>query len=342
MHRRSLPHRSPPSWAELLRRTVRGETLAVMDPLRTLTDTHGFFTRKEAEAAGFDDRAVARMVRSGVWTRFRRGFFAFTEEWKDLDDVGRHRVRSRAVLRSLGPVVALSHTSAVIAHGIDVWGVPLDRVHVTRLDGGAGRIEADVVHHEGVCLDGDVTIVDDLQVTTAVRSVLEAGSRCSSEAALCLFDSGLFKERFDYDELRGTHQRLGDWPGMQHLHIPTRMATGKSQSAGESRGRWLFRIHHLPAPLPQFEVYDENGALLGVCDWGWPELGLLGEFDGRIKYGRLLKDGQDPGDVMYAEKVREDALREATDWSMVRLIWADFDHPGRVVARIQRLIHRAS
>jgi hypothetical protein len=120
-----------------------------MDPLHILTDTHGFFTRKEAESAGYDDRAVARMVRSQVWTRFRRGFYAFTDEWDALDDVGRHRVRSRAVLRSLGPVVALSHVSAVIAHGIDVWGVPLHRVHVTRLDGGAGRVEGDVVHHEG-------------------------------------------------------------------------------------------------------------------------------------------------------------------------------------------------
>lgn len=312
-----------------------------MDPLRLLTATDGFFTRQEADSAGYDDRAVARMVRCGVWTRFRRGFYAFTDEWRRLDEVERHRVRSRAVLRSLGPAVALSHVSAVVAHGIDVWGVPLGRVHVTRLDGGAGRIEGDVVHHEGVCLEGDVSVVDRMTVTSAVRSVIETGSRCTSEAALCLFDSGLHKMRFDLDELHRLHQRLGDWPGMQHLHIPVRMATGKAQSIGETRGRWMFRTHHLPAPQPQFEVYDLEGTLIGTCDWGWPDLCLLGEFDGQVKYGRLLKDGQDPGEVVFAEKVREDALREVTGYAMVRLVWSDYDRPHRAVARVERLMRRA-
>ena len=156
-----------------------------MDPLRVLTQEDGFFTRQEAESAGYDDRAVARMVGAKVWTRFRRGFYAFTDEWKLLDEVGRHRVRCRAVLRSLGSVVALSHVSAVIAHGIDVWGIPLDRVHVTRLDDGAGRIEGDVVHHEGKCMDGDVVEVDGIPATTEGRSELAAGSRTSREAALC-------------------------------------------------------------------------------------------------------------------------------------------------------------
>ena len=32
----------------------------------------------------------------------------------------------RAVLHSLGDGVALSHQSGCVAHGIDVWGVPLD------------------------------------------------------------------------------------------------------------------------------------------------------------------------------------------------------------------------
>lgn len=117
-------------------------------PLRLLTQSAGFFTRLEALDAGLADRDLSRMVRARVLTRFRRGFYAFADEWSSLDEVGRHRVRSRAVVRSLGDAVVLSHVSAVVAHGIDVWGVPLDRVHVTRLDGAVGRIEGDVVHHQ--------------------------------------------------------------------------------------------------------------------------------------------------------------------------------------------------
>lgn len=306
-----------------------------------LTHDHGFFTRREADAAGYDDRDVAGMVRARVWTRFRRGFFAFTDEWSALDDVGRHLVRSRAVLRSLGPAVTLSHHSAVVAHGIDVWGVSLDRVHVTRLDGGAGRIERDVVHHEGVCLDGDVTEVGGLRATSAVRSVLEAGTRTTPESALCLLDSGLCKNRFDQEALRRMHTRMASWPGMQRLHAPVRMASGKSQSIGESRGYWLFRTAHLPAPIRQFEVYDGD-ELVGTCDWGWPERRLLGEFDGRVKYGRLLRPGQDPGEVVFAEKQREDALRRVSGYGMVRIVWSDYTRPGLTIARVEKAMRAVS
>lgn len=312
-----------------------------MDPLRILTSIDGFFTRREAIEAGYDDRVIARMVRARVWIRFRRGFYAFADEWRALDDVGRHRVRSRAVLRSLGSAVALSHVSAVIAHGIEVWGVPLDRVHVTRLDGAVGRIEGDVVHHQGICLEGEVVDVGGLLATTAVRSVLETGSLSTNEAALCLFDNGLRRELFDHDELREHHLRLGAWPMMRHLHVPVRMADPGAASIGESRGRWMFWTHGLPSPRLQYEVRDPAGNLVGTCDWGWPQHGLLGEFDGRVKYGRLLRPGQEPGDAVFAEKRREDLVREVSGCAMVRLTWEDYDRPDLAVARIQRLLRRA-
>ena len=47
-----------------------------------------------------------------------------------------------------------------------------------------------------------------------------------------------------------------------------------------------------------------------------------GEFDGKVKYGRLLKVGETAGDVVYREKLREDALRDL-GWQMVRWTWSD-------------------
>ena len=64
-------------------------------------------------------------------------------------------VRRRSCTR-LGSRVALSHVSGVIDWDIPTWGLDLSRVHVTRLDGGAGRLEGDVVHHEGLSLDHEV------------------------------------------------------------------------------------------------------------------------------------------------------------------------------------------
>ncbi len=42
----------------------------------------------------------------------------------------------------------------------------------------------------------------------------------------------------------------------------------------------------------------------------------MGEFDGRIKYGRLLRPGQEAGDAVFEEKRREDAIRDE-GWKVV-------------------------
>jgi hypothetical protein len=311
-----------------------------MDPLRFLAAECGFFTRQDAREVGYDDRAVARMVRSGTWIRFRRGFYAFADEWSALDDVGRHRVRSSAVLRSLGGAVALSHVSGVIRHGIDVWALPLDRVHVTRLDGGPGRVEGDVVHHEGLALDDEVVTVEGERVLRAERCVLEAGSRTDNEVALCLFDAGLRLKKYDDKQLFDCYQLLQFWPFMRHLHVPIRMADGRSGSIGETRGRWHFKLIGIPAPELQFEVRDSRGELIGITDWWWEQFRLFGEFDGRVKYGRLLKPDQDPGDVVFEEKQREDLIREVTDCRMIRFIWSDYSNPRAMLQRFERLLGR--
>ena len=94
-------------------------------------------------------------------------------------------------------------------------------------------------------------------------------------------------------------------------------------------------LHHLGLPPPdlQLEVYAPTGQLVGRCDFGWSDKRTLGEFDGRVKYGRLLKPGQAPGDVVFDEKRREDALRDL-DWQMARWINADLSNPQRLRDRV--------
>lgn len=67
----------------------------------------------------------------------------------------------------------------------------------------------------------------------------------------------------------------------------------------------------------------------------------MGEFDGRIKYGRLLRPGQDPGEAVFAEKVREDALRDE-DLGVVRWLWTDLANFAPVADRLRRAHARRS
>ncbi|MCW2793113.1 MAG: hypothetical protein JWO76_2211 [Nocardioides sp.] len=312
-----------------------------MDMLAALCVAQGFFTRGDARDAGYDDKAIAAAARSGLWLRFRRGYYTLGVLWTAMDDVERHRVRSAAVVHSLGDSVVLSHVSASVAHGLDIWGIPLDRVHVTRLDGGAGRLEGDVVHHTGRALDDDITVSEGRPVMRPVRAAIEAVGRSSGEVALAHFDSLLRCGLAHPDELMNQFMIMERWPFTQHLHLPVRMADPRSQSVGESRGIWFFFRHGVPAPVPQFEVRAADGTLLGTCDWGWPHHGLLGEFDGQTKYSRLLRPGQDPGSVVFAEKHREDAIREETGRRMIRIVWSDYDRPRLLLDRLNRMLRKA-
>lgn len=311
-----------------------------MDWLAVVVEQRGFFTRAEALDAGYDDRAVTRAVRSGWWHRIRRGYYTFADIWAALDDVGRHRVRAHAVAHSLGPAVALSHISGAIEHGIAVWGLPLDRVHVTRLDGAAGRIEGDVIHHVGRWGPEDVVDVLGVKVMVPGRCAVEVGCLGSPESSLVSLDSALALGLDDEEGLFGHFARMQRWPDTRRLQIPIRMADAGAQSPGESRGRWLFWQAGLPAPITQFPVFDAAGELIGTADWGWPDHGLLGEFDGKSKYGRLLQPGQDPGEVVFSEKHREDRMREASRCAMIRLIWSDYDRPRLTADRVRALLRR--
>jgi hypothetical protein len=312
-----------------------------MDPLRYLAETEGFFTRAQARDLGYSDRLVTQMIRGRIWRRLRRGYFTFVDLWDVLTPEGKHLALAHAVLHSLGDVVALCGVSGLVEHGVETWGMSLDRVHVSRLDGRPGRGEGDVVHHEGRVTGDDLVDIAGRAVLSAPRCAIEAGSRTSNESALVAFDSLLHQRLCTYDELMAQFERMAHWPFTLKLHVSVRMADGRSESVGETRARWLFRIMGLPAPTPQFEIRDSAGQLVATCDWGWPGHGVYGEFDGKVKYGRLLLPGQEPGDVVFAEKRREDLIREITQGSMVRLVWADLDRPRVTRDRIARLLRRA-
>lgn len=313
-----------------------------MDPLRIKALAQGYFTRSDAHAAGLDDNAIRRALKSRTWLRIRQGVYTLPDIWAGLDDAARHLATARAVARKLGDTVALSHTSAVLDHGLDVWGADLSVVHLTRLDGGAGRTEAGVQHHEGFCLESDVLERDGYLVMAPARAALEAGSLLNSEQTVVLLDAGLHHELFTTTELDAGLELVRYWPGTLHLQFAVPFADGRAESQGESRSRYLCYAHGLPAPELQFYVYDARGRLIGITDFAWPEHRLLGEFDGKVKYVRFLRPGETPSDVVFREKKREDLLRRATGWPVVRLTWADLYQGAQTAAEIRALMRPAA
>jgi hypothetical protein len=306
-----------------------------------LAQTEGFFTREDALRVGHDDKSIGRALRTRLWVRVRPGSYTFADLWPDLAD-DRHRITGRAVARRLGSQVALSHTTAALEHGLTVWDADLSLCHVTRLDGGAGRTEAGVVHHEGLTLPSDLDVLQGRFVTGAARAAIETASLLSAEAAVVVLDSALHTSKASRSELDAVYGLLARWPGMQATQIAVRLADGRSESVGESRTRYLCYAHGLPMPDLQYEVVDGAGHLIGTTDFAWPEHRLLGEFDGKVKYGRYLRDGETPGDAVFREKRREERICEQLGWRMVRIIWSDLYASAATAARIRHLLRSAA
>jgi very-short-patch-repair endonuclease len=113
-----------------------------------------------------------------------------------------------------------------------------------------------------------------------------------------------------------------------------------SESAGESVSRVRLHEEGLPTPELQQSIYDDHGQFVARVDFCWQEHRTIAEFDGKIKYGRMLKSGQSVEDVLFAEKRREDALRDL-GWQIVRWLWADLYRRGIIRDRVLRAFARS-
>ncbi len=299
---------------------------------------NGLFLRREALDFGYDDRDLLAARRAGVITRVRHGAYVPTPTWTTRDEVDRHLLRAQAVCLTHDGRVALSHVSGAAAHGMRLWNVDLERVHVVRLDGAKGRRQRDVVYHEEAALPEAVQTKDGMLLLPAVQCAIGAAATNCVESGVGLLDSCLDLGLADEFALWAEYTRRTGWPHHAKLQISLRLMRRGAESLGESRGRFLCYEYHLPEPVLQFHVYDEHGNLVGITDFAWPKYRLLGEFDGMIKYGRLLKPGQDPGDVVTDEKNREDRLREVSGCAMIRFIWSNY-HVRKVTAeRVRRML----
>ena len=285
---------------------------------------------------GFSPDELRRLEQSGQLARVRRGAYATPVPDASPEEV--HRLRVAAVLLQCSSGVVVSHVSAAVLHGLPVWRQSLADVHLTRSRRGGGRVRAGVRLHTSPLPSADVVDLDGTPVTSLARTVLDLARLLPLDQAVAAGDAALRGGL----PVAAVVELLGGcrgWPGVGSARRAVGLLDGRSESAGESVSRVRMHEAGLPAPVPQYEVFDDRGRLVGRSDFGWEDQRVLGEFDGRIKYGRLLEPGRSVEEVVYREKLREDALRDLA-WRMARWTWADL-YPGRVfIDRLGRALAR--
>ncbi|HET6967681.1 MAG TPA: hypothetical protein VFI44_05360 [Ornithinibacter sp.] len=266
---------------------------------------------------GRDLRAAGTEPTRGGWHQVRNGVWVTEHEWSGLTPEHRHAALVHATglcLEREEPVFALTSAAAV-------WGLPRieawpDAVCVLVETAARGRGSSQVRPHVGRP-DAGVT-VGGITVTSAARTVVDLARTGSLHTAVAAADHALRHGLCSADELRQEVAAVAPRVrGRLRARLVGELADPLGMSAGESLSRvQMFRLN-LPRPQLQMEVRDAGG-LVGVVDFGWR--GVVGEFDGRVKY--RVPDGataEFASEVIWQEKQREDRLRR--QYRVARWTW---------------------
>lgn len=296
-------------------------------------DAFGLLRRSALLADGFTAEEIDRLVRTDRIVAVRRGVYRMADQERRSARAD-HMLRCRALFPQLTSGV-FGYASAAVLLGLPVWNVPLGRLHVVEDRSGRGQIRAGVHVHGSPLARADVVEVEGLRVTSAARTAADVARSAPTEAALVTVDGALQRAWREANraeprpgaatatEIGDVLERFGRRRGIPAARRVLGLADERSESAGETRSRFRMHMAGLPPPITQWEVPGTDFR----TDFGWPEVGVVGEFDGPIKCGRGFRPGVDPEEVLWEEKRREDQLR-ATGLIVVRWTWQGITSTG--------------
>lgn len=268
---------------------------------------------------GADLRRVGVEPSRGEWHHVRHGVWVPEPVWADLVPEHRHAALVHATaLRCSGRRSRLFCAESAAA----VWGLP--------------RIEAwprtvRVLVHDPMARasslirpcwgpESEAVELDGIRVTPVARTVVDLARTGTLASAVAAADHALRHGLCTADDLAAEVTGLPpSLKGRPAAVLVRDLADPLSMSAGESLSRVQMFLFNLPRPVLQQRHTDALG-VIGDVDFDWD--GVVGEFDGRVKY--RVPEGADArraGEVVWREKQREDRLRRRN--RVARWVWAE-------------------
>lgn len=281
---------------------------------------------RDLVASGLNREAIAKASRRGDLSRVRRGAYA---DAPGSDGRHKHVLLVQGTWPLLGDTSVLSHVSAAVLHGLPAWPDILDRVTITRSEGGHGARRTHLHVRLAAIRPREIVEIDGMLVTSLERTATDVARVLSYERAVCVLDAALrlgADKALMADLVEAAHGRWGNATARAALAF----ADPRAESVGESVSRVRMAQVGLPSPTLQFEVFDHLGRWVARSDFGWLDRGVVGEFDGRVKYEG---PSDDVAAVVMAEKRREQAIRDA-GWWIVRWGMSDLAKPDLFRRRI--------
>lgn len=289
---------------------------------------HGAFTLEQARAVGFTPGSIRQRLSSGRWRELADGVYRLCgapPTWEQ---------RVIGLTFAAGPDAAASHRSAaalLAIPGFDRKGWPEVTTPRTRRH----RAPGTVVHRWRPFPDDHLTVVEGIITTRVARTLIDLAGVLHPGRTERAVDNCLAAGVLTVETL---HATFGDLAGRGRKGVATMRAILDVRigdyvaPASELEALFveLLRAAGLPEPVRQLNAGGAGG-WIGRIDFGYPEIGLLIELDGRRHHSSLLDRQADE---------RRDASLLAAGWRhIVRFAWCDIvDRPDAVIARLRLLL----
>ncbi|KAB7745270.1 DUF559 domain-containing protein [Nostocoides sp. F2B08] len=291
---------------------------------------HGMLTTAQLRTAGMSTAAIGTSVTDGTLLHPGRGLYAVRALSSD-EPLGWHRQLVAGAFL-LYPDAILTGVSALLANGLPVWGAPIRKPHLLRprdRTGGmsAFRIGRAITGQQetdspwGPCTPLADSLARHAMITGIVPGVVTA-------------DAALNAKLLTRQELASVVERVSQWPHSNRASAMLSFCDGRRESVGESRTGVTLAFAGIEL-VPQVVITDEHGKFIARVDFLVKGTRVIVEFDGKVKYGG------DDGTALFEEKKREDRLR-SLGYIVVRIVWADLETPGAVVAKVRRALALAA
>lgn len=291
--------------------------------------THRPQLHRTSGADRAEARAVQRAHRAGRLHRLRRGVFVERAAWERLGPRDRHILLAEAVAPDLEPTMTFSHMTAATLFGWPLLRDPPDRVHVIDAARSAVAHRADLVIHAARPLSTRGGRFAGVPVTDVLDTAVAVATSESVASATVTLDGPVRSGRLAPADLL---RRLPAPPsrGSVRGRRTASLLDARHETPGESYTAVRLDELGFRDVVPQ-QVFALPGGTTARVDFWIPTHRVVVEFDGRGKYeDPELMGGRDARQVLWDEKIREDALRsrDGIDF-VVRPTWWHLEHLDR-------------
>jgi hypothetical protein len=248
------------------------------------------------------DLAIARIAEAnhGVFAAHHLREFKTTErERRHRLEVGRWESPYDRVYRIVGAPRSwrgdllaacwAGGTGAVASHrsAAALWELPGSRQEIAEITCPRWRRaqhDGLVVHETRALSERDVTIVDQIPVTTVERTIFDLAAVCSRFTIDLAFDSALRRKLTTLEALRAMLSRVGR-RGLKGTRLVRELLADRdaryipTESEREQMLLRVLREHGLPEPERQFSIYDDAGTFLARPDLVYRDLKIAMEYD---------------------------------------------------------------